>query len=100
MDRPGSTRVRRYAAREVKPGLKGHLSFYRRKRVSRPPFGNQMSLLIHTSVRSILAGVFLVLAVVLCASLGWQLYGASDLSTTAQRVSRLATADKAVFKST
>jgi methyl-accepting chemotaxis protein len=59
-----------------------------------------MALLSNTSVRTILAGVFIMLAIGLCASLGWQLYDAWHLTTTAQRVSALAAADKAVFKAT
>ena len=57
-------------------------------------------MLRNRSVRTILACVFLVLAVGLCASLGWQLSDAWDLSASAQRVSALAAADKAVFKAT
>jgi len=59
-----------------------------------------MSLLSNTSVRTILAGVFLVLAVGLCASLGWQLYDAWELSRSAGRALALANADKAVFRAT
>ncbi len=57
-------------------------------------------MLRNWSVRTILATVFLVLAVGLCASLGWQLYGAWELSVSAQRASALAGADKAVFQAT
>jgi methyl-accepting chemotaxis protein len=59
-----------------------------------------MSLLRNWSVRTILATVFLMLAVGLCASLGWQLYDAWELSVRAQRASALAGADKAVFQAT
>ena len=37
-----------------------------------------MNILRDASVRTILAGVFLVFAAALCATLGWQLYGAWD----------------------
>ena len=47
-----------------------------------------MSLLGNTSVRTILATVFVVLALALCGSLGWQLYSAWDLSGSAERVMR------------
>ena len=59
-----------------------------------------MSLLRHCSVRTILATVFIVLAAGLCATLGWQLWGAWGLSDTAQRTAILAAADKAVFQAT
>src|SRR5215470_9609068 len=59
-----------------------------------------MSLLRNSSVRTILATVFLVLAVALCATLGWQLYGAWELSASADRAAALASADKAVFAAT
>jgi len=59
-----------------------------------------MSLLSNTSVRAILATVFLVLAVGLFASLGWQFYDAWDLSVNAERAAALAGADKAVFNAT
>src|SRR3974390_1239646 len=59
-----------------------------------------MALLSNTSVRTILAGVFLVLAAGLCASLGWQLYDAWELSRSAERALVLANADKAVFRAT
>jgi methyl-accepting chemotaxis protein len=59
-----------------------------------------MSLLSNTSVRTILATVFVVLAIGLCGSLGWQFYGAWDLSQQAERASALAGADKAVFNAT
>jgi methyl-accepting chemotaxis protein len=56
-----------------------------------------MSLLRDLSVRTILAAVFLVLAIGLCGSLGWQFYDAWTESVSAQRALRLAAADKAVF---
>jgi methyl-accepting chemotaxis protein len=59
-----------------------------------------MSLLGNTSVRTILATVFVVLALALCGSLGWQLYSAWDLSGSAERASALANADKSVFAAT
>jgi hypothetical protein len=59
-----------------------------------------MSLLRNTSVRTILATVFLVLAVGLCGSLGWQFYGAWNESVSAERALALAGADKAVFTAT
>src|SRR3981189_488546 len=59
-----------------------------------------MSLLGNTSVRTILATVFVVLALALCGSLGWQLYSAWDLSRSAERASALANADKLVFAAT
>ena len=59
-----------------------------------------MSLLANTSVRTILATVFVVLALALCGSLGWQLYSAWDLSRSAERASALANADKLVFAAT
>jgi methyl-accepting chemotaxis protein len=59
-----------------------------------------MSLLRHCSVRAILATVFIVLAAGLCATLGWQLWGAWVLSDGAQRTAILAAADKAVFTAT
>jgi methyl-accepting chemotaxis protein len=59
-----------------------------------------MSLLRNTSVRTILAAVFLVLALGLCTSLGWQLYDAWEMSVGAARASALAAADKAVFQAT
>ena len=59
-----------------------------------------MSLLRNISVRTILATVFLVLATGLCATLGWQLYGAWEVSDSAQRTAILAAADKAVFQAT
>jgi methyl-accepting chemotaxis protein len=57
-------------------------------------------LLRNRSVRAILASVFLVLAVGICTTLGWQLYEAWNLTAVARRVSALASADKAVFKAT
>ena len=59
-----------------------------------------MSLLRNMSVRAILATVFMVLAVGLCGSLGWQFYGAWDQSVSAERALALAGADKAVFNAT
>src|SRR5215467_4547586 len=59
-----------------------------------------MSLLRNCSVRTILATVFLVLAAGLCATLGWQLYNAWDLSVKAEQTLALAKADKAVFRAT
>ncbi len=59
-----------------------------------------MSLLRNCSVRTILASVFLALAIGLCASLGWQLYDAWILSGRAQQASALASADKAIFRAT
>jgi methyl-accepting chemotaxis protein len=56
-----------------------------------------MSLLRNMSVRTILATVFLVLAVALCGSLGWQFYDAWRDSAGAERALALASADKAVF---
>ena len=57
-------------------------------------------MLRNWSVQAILATVFVVLAVGLCASLSWQLYDAWTLSASAQRASALARADKAVFQAT
>jgi methyl-accepting chemotaxis protein len=59
-----------------------------------------MSLLGNTSVRTILATVFLVLATGLCTALAWQLYMAWDLTRSAERAATLAGADKAVFAAT
>ncbi len=59
-----------------------------------------MSLLRKCSVRTILATVFLVLAAGLCATLGWQLSNAWDLSVKAAQALALAKADKAVFRAT
>ncbi len=59
-----------------------------------------MALLGNTSVRTILATVFVVMALALCGSLGWQLYSAWDLSRSAERASALANADKLVFEAT
>lgn len=52
------------------------------------------------SVRTILAGVFLVFAAAVCAALGWQLYGAWDETQAAQRAATLAQTGKAVFAAT
>jgi methyl-accepting chemotaxis protein len=59
-----------------------------------------MNILRDVSVRTILAGVFLLFAAALCATLGWQLYGAWDETATAQRAATLAQTDKAVFAAT
>jgi methyl-accepting chemotaxis protein len=59
-----------------------------------------MSLLRHTSVRTTLAAVFLVLAFGLCGSLGWQFYDAWSQSAAAERALALAGADKAIFTAT
>ena len=59
-----------------------------------------MSLLVNTSVRTILATVFLVLATGLCTALAWQLYTAWELTQSAARAATLAGADKAVFAAT
>src|SRR5207248_10488865 len=60
----------------------------------------QMNILRDVSVRTILAGVFVLFAACLCVTLGWQLYGAWDESATAQRAAALAQTDKAVFAAT
>jgi methyl-accepting chemotaxis protein len=52
------------------------------------------------SVRTILATVFLVLAVGICGSLGWQFYDAWTESVSAERALALAGADRAVFTAT
>jgi methyl-accepting chemotaxis protein len=70
------------------------------RRAALPLHGNselQMVTLRNLSVRTILAAVFLVLAVTLCATLGWQLYGAWEETEAAQRAAVLAQTDKAVF---
>jgi len=54
-------------------------------------------MLRDVSVRTILGGVFLILAAGLCASLGWQFYDAWNESGGAERALALAGADKAVF---
>ena len=59
-----------------------------------------MNILRDVSVRSILAGVFLILAAGLCVALCWQLYGAWDETATARRAATLAQTDKAVFAAT
>ena len=59
-----------------------------------------MNMLRDVSVRTILTGVFLLFAACLCVTLGWQLYGAWDETTTAQRAATLARTDKAVFAAT
>jgi methyl-accepting chemotaxis protein len=59
-----------------------------------------MSLLRNTSVRTILAAVFLILAAGLCTALAWQLYTAWEQTQSASRASTLASADKAVFAAT
>jgi len=59
-----------------------------------------MAFLGNTSVRTILAAVFVVLALALCGALGWQLYTAWDLTRSAERASALANADKLVFAAT
>src|SRR5262249_33476678 len=59
-----------------------------------------MNILRDVSVRSILGGVFLILAAALCVTLGWQLYVAWDDTQTAQRAATLARTDKAVFAAT
>src|SRR5262249_3645025 len=60
----------------------------------------QMLTLRDVSVRTILAGVFLVFAAALCATLGWQLCDAWQDTQTAQRAATLAQTDKAVFAAT
>src|ERR1051326_6627532 len=57
-------------------------------------------MLRDVSVRTILTGVFLLLAACLCVTLGWQLYGAWDETRTAQRAATLAQTAKAVFAAT
>jgi len=59
-----------------------------------------MKILRDVSVRTILAGVFLVFAAAVCATLSWQLYGAWDETQAAQRAATLAQTDKAVFAAT
>jgi methyl-accepting chemotaxis protein len=59
-----------------------------------------MNILRDVSVRSILAGVFLLFAIAVCATLGWQLYDAWNETAAAQRAARLALTDKAVFAAT
>lgn len=59
-----------------------------------------MNILRDVSVRTILAGVFLLFAVALCATLGWQLYDAWNETAAAQRAETLARTDKAVFAAT
>src|SRR5690349_4336393 len=59
-----------------------------------------MNILRDVSVRTILAGVFLLFAVALCATLGWQLYGAWNETAAARRAASLARTDKAVFAAT
>jgi methyl-accepting chemotaxis protein len=59
-----------------------------------------MNILRDVSVRTILTGVFLLFAVTLCATLGWQLYGAWNETAAAQRAETLARTDKAVFAAT
>src|ERR1700716_3058081 len=59
-----------------------------------------MSLLRNTSVRTILATVFLILAAGLCSALTWQLYTAWALTQSAERAATLAGADKSVFAAT
>jgi methyl-accepting chemotaxis protein len=59
-----------------------------------------MSLLRNTSVRTILVAVFLVFALGLCGSLGWQFYDGWSQSAAAERALSLAGADKAIFTAT
>src|ERR1700704_6657092 len=59
-----------------------------------------MSLLGNTSVRTILATVFLILSARLCTALVWQLYAAWELTQSAERAATLAGADKAIFAAT
>jgi methyl-accepting chemotaxis protein len=59
-----------------------------------------MNMLRDVSVRTILAGVFLVFAAGLCVALGWQLYGAWEETQAAQRAGTLARTDKSVFAAT
>ena len=59
-----------------------------------------MNILRDVSVRSILAGVFLLFAITLCATLGRQLYGAWSETAAARRAETLARTDKAVFAAT
>ena len=59
-----------------------------------------MGILRDVSVRTILAGVFLVFATAVCATLGWQLYGAWNETQAAQRAATLVRTDKAVFAAT
>src|SRR6267154_2025713 len=56
-----------------------------------------MSLLGNTSVRTILATVFLILSAGLCTALAWQLYAAWELTQSAERAATLAGADKAML---
>src|SRR5262249_10608191 len=85
------------AGHRINQGLKPRWHFYR---PAASHLGIAMSLLANTSVRTILATVFLVLAAGICATLGWQLFIAWDLSRAAERASTLANADKAIFAAT
>src|SRR5689334_15145824 len=59
-----------------------------------------MGILRDVSVRTILAGVFLVFATAVCVTLGWQLYAAWGETQAAQRAATLAQTDKEVFAAT
>jgi methyl-accepting chemotaxis protein len=59
-----------------------------------------MNILRDVSVRTILAGVFVIFAVALCAALGVRLYGAWTETSAAQRAATLARTDKAIFAAT
>jgi methyl-accepting chemotaxis protein len=60
----------------------------------------QMNILRDVSVRTILTGVFLLFAIGLCATLGWQVHDAWTDTAAARRAATLANTDKALFAAT